>query len=127
MLSSGTLVYNPKAETIASRPWWLILRACPDLAAYYRDSLTRFYRAQFKVQGPAWGSHVSVVRGEEPPNPDAWGKYAGEEVAFEYDPELQSNGVYYWLAVTCPRLEAVRVELGLPPLPENGFHLTVAI
>ena len=63
MTSTGTLVYDPRAPTIESKPWWLIVQACPDLARYYRESLNRFYRGRFKVHRPAWDSHISVVRG----------------------------------------------------------------
>lgn len=127
MKSVGILVYDPKARTIESKPWWLILQACPDLARYYRYSLNLFYRAQFTVQRPAWDSHISVVRGEEPLDRVAWGKYQDEEVEFEYDPELKTNGVYYWLDVECGRLFDIRVELGLPRIPRHLFHMTVGI
>jgi hypothetical protein len=127
MTSTGTLVYDPKAATIESKPWWLIVQACPDLARYYRQSLNLFYRAQLKTQRPAWDSHISVVRGEEPPVRALWAKYQGEQVEFDYDPVLHTNGVYYWLAVTCFRLAEIRVELGLSPTPARPFHLTVAL
>lgn len=127
MRSTGTLVYDPKAKTIESHPWWLIIQACPDLARYYRHWLNLFYRAKFKVQRPAWDSHISVVRGEEPLDVSAWGKYHGQEIEFEYDSELNTNGVYYWLDVECSRLSEIRMELGLPPMPTHPFHLTVAI
>jgi hypothetical protein len=124
--SSGILVYDPKAETIPLGRWWLIVTCCPDLARYYREMLNRFYRGRFRVMRPAWESHISVVRGEEPPNPSTWNARAGEVISFQYSSEVESNGEYFWLSVQCPELHQIRSDLGLPPEPRHGLHLTVA-
>lgn len=125
MRSTGILAYDPQAKGIDPRAWWLILRTCPDLARYQRRWLKMFHRARFTVQKPAWNSHVSIVRGEDPPNAEAWGRHEGESVEFEYEQVLHTNGVHYWLEVECSRLSELRVELGLSALPSRPFHLTV--
>ena len=88
------------------------------------------------VVRPAWGTHISVVRGEKPSNPDAWRKYQGKRFKFTYDPEyINTNGRHWWFRTHCPELEEVRVELGLTPQPTyvhrytkrtkiNHMHLT---
>lgn len=123
--SSGILIYEPKAKSIPTPgAWWLILDCCPDLARYYREMLARFAPWN-KVMAPAWGCHISVVRGEEPPHKARWREGHGESVEFEYSPDLQTNGEYYWLPVRCDRLLEIRKRLGLGE-PVVGLHITVA-
>jgi len=108
----------------------LVLEIEQDLADYYRSLIPKYYH----VNRQRYGAHVSVVRKETPANPDAWGKYEGEEIEFVYDSEIKRGTVYWWLNVFCVRLEEIRVELGLPvssqyTLPPEGFvkcfHTTI--
>lgn len=83
----------------------------------------------------AYPAHISVVRKEEIPNKDLWGRYQGEEVKFYYSGHVHNGKVYYWLNAWCERLEEIRLELGLPvsseyTLPPEGkwiktFHITI--
>jgi hypothetical protein len=126
--STGVITYDPKAKTIDSKPWWLILACCEDLARYYRETYNLFYRGSSrKLMKPAWGSHVSVIRGEEPANKDLWLFRQGETVEFEYDGELLSNDLYCWLPVRCETLLNLREQLGLPRNPIHSLHLTIGI
>lgn len=125
--SLGTLVYDPKLKSGSpSGAWWLIVECCRDLLAYYFATAGRLYGGRCTLLRPAWGSHVTVVRGEEPPNKAEWGYRGGAEVQFDHSPELQTDDAYWWLTVRCDELAAVRKRLGLRPVPEVGFHLTVA-
>lgn len=108
----------------------LIVRVDPDLVNYYRSLMPKWVKTNKQMYAP----HISVVRNETPVNLDCWGKYQDEEVEFAYSPIVYSGQVYYWLNVFCKRLEAVRIELGLPvstqyTLPPTGFvkcfHLTL--
>jgi hypothetical protein len=123
--STGRLLYDPQHDRLGCGPWWCILDACDELLRFYRYQAQREDRVI--LQAPAWGAHVSVVRGETVPKPAAWGKYAGEEIEFSYDPEIGwgNNTVYWWLDVQCPRLEDIREELGLPRKPPYRLHLTL--
>lgn len=126
--TTGVLKYNPKAKSIDSKPWWLILQGCEDLARYYRETYNLFYRGtNKKLNKPAWGSHVSIIRGEEPPNKELWLVQADEIVTFEYDTELNTNDLYCWLTVRCDTLLDLREQFGLPREPIHPFHLTVGI
>jgi hypothetical protein len=122
------LTYDPKAKSIDSKPWWLILQGCEELARYYREMYNHYYRGSGKkLNKPAWGSHVSIIRGEEPPNKNLWLLRAGETVTFEYDTELHSNDVYCWLKVRCDAMLDLREQFGLPRNPIHDLHLTVGI
>ena len=123
--STGKLVYDPKLERLGCEPWWCIVDTCDDLLRFYR------YQAQKEdriiLQPPAWGSHISVVRGERIPKSEAWGRYQHEKIEFYYDPSIgwANNTVYWWLDVTCPRLEDIREELGLSRKPPYRLHITL--
>ena len=125
--STGTIRYSPKLKGEGkSDNWWLIVDTCADLSRYYRYWWN--YNQRFwgdVLIRPAWQSHISVVRNEQPANPEHWEKYAGHEIEFEYCTRVMGGGDYYWLDVVCDRLIKIREELGLPPEPEYPFHLTV--
>jgi hypothetical protein len=130
--SIGKLRYSPKAESIPNpSKWWLVVDADPNLARLYRELFNWENRCRFKIFKPAWDAHISVVRDEKPPRIEMWEKYSGEEVVFEYDPTIKTNGEYYWLDVQCERLLDIREEMGLPRLYQfdNGetmnLHLTI--
>jgi hypothetical protein len=79
------------------------------------------------VHPPAWGPHISVVRGEMPRNKALWGQYEGTQIRFRYDPnDVRRNDEYIWLPVECPALLDFREELGLRREPRQALHLTVA-
>jgi len=79
----------------------------------------------YKLQRPAWESHITVVRDEEPPNKTAWEKYNGQEVKFEIIPCVGTNGDYYWFPVECNLALDIREELGLVRLPEIPLHVSI--
>lgn len=163
MKSFGYLRYDPKHRATKFKPWWLLLQCDDGLTAYYRDWIQREYSHDIpshqwlekaaidpkvnvswpitqhgvRVTRSAWGSHVSVVRGERPTDERLWKKYNRKKIWFEYDPEyLNTNGKHWWIRVASPQLEEIRLELGLTPQPTfwhrgaketrvNPFHLTI--
>jgi hypothetical protein len=120
--SVGTLVYS-------ENPYKLIVNVDNEIGNYYRW----FIPKALQVQKPMYSSHISTVRNEVPPNLNVWGKYQGTEIAFEYEPFIYNDELYYWLNAYSPTLEEIRVELGLPTLSEftrspdgkHRFHITI--
>lgn len=104
--------------------WWLIIDIDPELGRYLRAeyALSRYRTVQ--PQPPLWGTHVSVIRGEEPPDKSAWKKFDGQRVEVRYEWDVTETKEYLWLPVVCPAANAIRVELGLPADPTPAMHLT---
>jgi hypothetical protein len=122
----GRLRYDPRVVVDGVEhfdPWWLVVECEADLLEPHRTALRE--RDGVRLTRPRWGVHLSVVAGEPPPDASRWGAHAGAEVAFDFDDAAGTDGVYYWLGVTCPRLAVLRAELGLPPEPRVPFHLTL--
>lgn len=123
--SIGKLRYSPKLLGNRNEKWWMVLDCDPEIG--------RYYRYLFKVGGykklgrPSWKEHITVVRNEEPPDQykHLWEKYESEVVEFSYNHDIIDNSIYYWLEVQSPRLDEIRVELGLSVIPEFPFHITI--
>ena len=103
---------------------WIILECDEDLARYYRRQLR-----QKGLAGPPYGSHITVLAGdyESPPKVEAWGKYEGQTVKFQYYPDIRNLGDFYWLPVRCEFLLDIREELGLNRNLKWPLHLTIAV
>ena len=74
---------------------------------------------------PAWDSHITVIRNEEPLHKEYWEKYSGKTVEFEYETSPLTDGNYWWVTVFCEELLDLRTELGLPREPEFPLHLSI--
>lgn len=122
--SVGVLRYSPKLLGNRSEKWWAVLDCDPNLGSYYRHQFWLAHHKTVRLVRPSWAEHVTVVRNEEPPLKGAWERYAGRSFEFCYDLVPRTNGFHWWLAVYCPELWNLRVELGLPSDPEFPFHLT---
>ncbi|WP_235496629.1 hypothetical protein [Aneurinibacillus migulanus] len=122
--SQGTLVYDPVAGRIKNK-WWLNLECPLDIIEYYSYWLEK--EAGIITKIPRFGSHISVIRSEEPPDAykHLWGKYDGKTFTFEYHPIPRGTNEHWWLDVRCPHMSQLRNELGLSRKPLNGFHLTI--
>jgi hypothetical protein len=132
MRGIGTFRYSPELRPGSwerrdggSTRWWLIVDCDPELGRLFRHLYTVAHYRTCSVQAPLWGTHISVVRGEEPPRPAEWDRDAGAEVEFDYEPVVRETGGYLWLAVACPRALERRVQLGLPREPVPPLHLTI--
>jgi hypothetical protein len=102
---------------------WIVLACCQDLTRYYKSWL----RVKALCSAP-YGSHITIVNGreEDPRASDAWKKYNGKTIEFGYEPDIRTDGEYYWLPVVCPQLLDLREELGLKRELRFPLHLTVA-
>lgn len=102
------------------------------MAWIVEDDLLEYYRA---LLPKAWGicppmrpAHVSIVRlFETVPNREAWGKYGGASIVVEYEPGIQSDGLYYWLDAWSDEICHIRRTLFLPDFREGHecHHLTI--
>lgn len=133
--SSGRLVYGPKRppkKFHAPSPWnfphdewWIVLECDHDLSALYRWFMKKMGK---ELLAPAWGTHISISRGEPPKNMDKWGFRSGERFSFHYEPIFHTNGKHWWMHVYSDEFGFIREGLGLSKTAHNNwrrFHLTV--
>jgi hypothetical protein len=135
-------IINEAMQQSAGKLWYGNNHAVLDLNSKNWREMYRYYRAlvpkYFTMHSQMHDPHITVVRGYkaggdlvEPLNPDKkaelWGKYEGEVVPFEYDPELKDDGTMWWLNAFSKRLEDIREELGLSKIrePFKSFHITI--
>jgi hypothetical protein len=121
--STGILRYNVMQGKY-SQPWWALLECDDQIADYYAWQLKRRGIEVHSNASGLWGTHVSVLKGDPPPDPTAWGRYEGYEVEFNYTHLIRyDNGEHAWVDVYSEDLSAIRQELGFPFKP--WYHLTV--
>jgi len=109
------------------KPGWAILKLDHSSVEPY---LQEIRGNGTRISCSVWGAHVSVMRGEHPQDKAALrqirARTEGKSFKIETRGEIRRNRQgYYWLDVRAPALEALRVELGLPPRPSPPFHLTI--
>jgi hypothetical protein len=105
----------------------LILVCDEEIGSYYRNLYWLAHLRGDKLLRPAFREHITVIRGEEPPDDKKhlWWKYKGETVQFTCSTVAGTNGDYFWLDAYCPRLLDIREELGLPRDPKWPLHLSI--
>jgi hypothetical protein len=129
MKSFGKLVYSPRTH-LASGKNWVVLMADDEISKYYRhlyDLQYPYKNGEYTghITRPVWGAHISLLRSETPKNMEFWKKDDSKIIEFEYEPEVQDNGEYFWLKVKCDYLLDLREKLGLRRHPKFGLHLTI--
>lgn len=75
-----------------------------------------------------WGSHLTIVNGrwEKIRNIEAWRKYEGEQIEFQYSNEVQYETPFYFLFCYSERIGDIREELGLSRVfAKRPLHLTL--
>ena len=98
--SFGTLRYSPKLlGDRLSEKWWLVLDCDEAIGTYYRDLYRLFHYGTKQLMRPAWDSHITVIRNEEPLHKECWEKYSGKTVEFEYETSPLTDGNYWWVTV----------------------------
>jgi len=110
------------------KPWWMIATIDGELTEYYAWFIKK--RTGLLIQRPAWGAHISVIRGEKPiGEQEAWdsvkAKYQNSEVTMFYDPNIRTNGDHWWMRAHCNDFFDIREELNLPKFSSLSFHLTI--
>ncbi len=126
--SSGRLIYDPhkntKGRVLKPANYWVILKTDEEIIRYYQHWLQ--LKSNVKFEKTLWGSHISVNRGVVPINSKLWNKHKNKVFTFLYSNVVKPvNNLFYYVDVISPDLEDIRDELGLPRLPNNGFHLTI--
>lgn len=119
--STGILHYGPGIR--------IILNIDQGVADYYRHLIPSYY----EVHKQKYAAHITVVRSgrEKPTNMEAWGRHQGEEVAFQYSPEIQFEEPYWYLHVWSARIGEIRKELGLEEFRFNDgsnkrcYHISI--
>lgn len=122
--SSGILQYDPRSGTKHDEAWWALLICDNELSRYYARLLKSHGVEVYPNDKSLWGTHISVLKGAEPPNPVAWGKYDGYEVEFHYNHLVRyDNGKHAWVDIYSDDLSYIRQELGFDAKP--WYHLTI--
>jgi hypothetical protein len=135
--STGKIIYDPRRPGLQSRnQWWCVANIDDGIAEYFRHWLK--FEKHIYLQPPAWGAHISVIRGEKPREDlmHLWKKYHGKTVTFEYDhvgdysiarskyhTAGENSGDFYFVHVRCPELIDIRRELKLKT--DWDLHLTI--
>lgn len=79
-----------------------------------------------RVHRPLWGTHVTVVRGDELGYKSAnWQKYHGQLITIQYSPDMNKIWKFWSLPVKPSNLLLdLRAELGIKA--HHDFHITIA-
>ena len=104
--------------------------------AWVDDGISQYYRSLLPkalyVQSPMRPAHVSIMRLFEECNRKNWGKYGGQSIVVEYEPGIQTDGLYYWLDCWSDEVGFIRRSLGLSTFRENDgysdygcYHITI--
>lgn len=138
--SVGKIIYDPHRGNMKRRTgWWCIVDVDREISRYYRYWAQKRYNpfgvADWKLHPPAWDAHVSIIRGERPPQDkmDLWKKYHGKKVEIQY-PDVDeiyiagathhhdATGLFFLVDVKCPELLDIRREFGFKS--DWNLHLT---
>lgn len=109
---------------------WLLAVVKNDISNYYNWFVKR--RHGLILMHPAWGPHISVLRGEGTRlSKTDWNffkkKYNRKRIEFEYEVSPKTNGRHWWLRVTCEELKDIREEMGYHRDSRWGLHLTLGM
>lgn len=134
---TGTIIYDPRRPGLQSRnQWWCVVNTDDSIADYYRWWLR--YEKHIHLQPPAWGAHISVIRGEKPQGQllELWKKYHNQRITFIYDHvgqvktarskrhvQGENSGTFYYVKVQCPLLTEIRHEMNLKT--DWDLHMTI--
>lgn len=121
--SEGAVLFEPKKnKAIGRQPDWAIMLCDQSIVDFYYWFLKRMGISA--VKGTRNGAHVSFIKSEPAPNKELWGTDLGP-VEFWYSNVMRANDRHIWIDVWSPRLNDIRVELGLPAKPLPSFHMTI--
>jgi hypothetical protein len=131
--SRGKLIYDPNRQNMRNRvKRWAVLQVDQEISNYHRWWVNRLYHKHLLV--PAWGAHVSVIRGERDfissnvdMNTPLWKKYHNQWFEFEYSnqPYSVKNGNFWVIRVRSNDLMDIRNEMGLINRFDDPLHITI--
>lgn len=126
----GYVEYDPDRKEMKSKTqYWCVLQLPNDLVRYYQYFIRK--EKHIDLQMPAWGAHVSIIRGEKPDNEHMhlWKKYDKKRIKIRFYPDIvqikdkKQGGSFFIINFESPELIEIRKELGLPIYP--NFHITI--
>lgn len=121
--SVGKLNFDPGIGTKKHEPWWLILKCDQGIVDYYEWLLRKNWITVNK--NTFWGSHISVIKGEEPKNKNEWNKDFGE-IEFYYSNIIRmDNNRHAWIDCYSEQLADIRAILGVGKEIKMSYHLTI--
>lgn len=91
--TTGTICYDPDRKSMKNQRWWCVCEIHnKDITRYYRWWIKKRYGIE--LHPPAWDPHISIIRGEEPPDhlKHRWGLYNGRKVSIQYSHVVRQSG-----------------------------------
>lgn len=96
------------------------------------DDLSRYYQWFCRLPEKGWdlpinGCHVTFIAGEKEKRIvciSEISRFVHDPVWIEYENKVLTDGRSFWLNCSCPDLDEIRSELGLPS-KWRGYHVTL--
>ena len=137
---TGKIIYDPYRPGLKkNKDFWCVVDVDPEITRYYRYWVDKHISNPlgFEKKGlikPAWDAHISVIRGETPPEDKMhfWKKYHGKLTQFEYSPCVkktkESNRFnqqedFWFVEVRSSMLKKIRDDFGFKS--DWLFHITI--
>lgn len=126
-IASGVVLYDPPRPKMKKRTkWWCVLNVSDkdgDIARYCRWQIWKKYGIE--LNPPSWGSHVSIIRGEEPKEhlKHLWTQEHGTLIKFEYSHEIYFSKGFFFCLVQSEFLMNIRKKFELPT--NYPLHMTI--
>ena len=105
--------------------WWMIVECDRGIGALFR---ALYYAHSHRIRSlnePLWGTHVSIIRDEQPTIMDDWKSLDGKPVEIKYTNRVEFHSGYAVVPAECDALLDYRSSLGLPRQPEFPLHMTI--
>ena len=126
-------MYSSKATIKYKNNIQVVAELDQNISDYYRSLIPKYYYAK-PQKAPA---HITIVRKnkEIPTKMEFWGKHEGRIITFQYEPIIQTDGIYFWMNAYSSEIGYIRQELGLPQyrddrlyagIQRNEYHITIA-
>jgi len=128
--ATAKIVYDPPRPRLKKKvDWWCVATTDNEICRYYRywvmQNPQAYGESHIDLKSPSWGSHISCIRGEEPPGnlKYLWKRYDGRVVDIEYNHFVERSGSFWFVEVRCQELKKIREEFGFPT--NWPLHLTI--
>jgi len=123
-------VYDRKTKKHRAQDWKLSAGVVwkDDTSAYYASFIKKRYNLE--LVHPLRGTHITIVNDKYRDSSNAEvrrliDELEGEQIRFEIDTDVRTDGNHWWMKVTSPEAHMIRHMLGFDPNPYFPFHLTI--